>query len=415
MNDYNVKDIDLADEGEKKVEWVEDHMPVLMEIRNQFRQEKPLEGTTIGICLHVTKETAALVRTLETGGAQVAITSCNPLSTQDDVAAFLARKGTNVYAWRGESEDEYYENIDKVLDSEPNITLDDGADLVSQIHSERPELIENIVGGQEETTTGVVRLKNMHKDGALKYPIIAVNNAKTKHFFDNRYGTGQSTIDGIIRATNILFAGKTVVVAGYGFCGRGIAMRAEGMGAKVIVTEVSPVKALEAKMDGFEVMPMKEAAKMGDIFVTATGDKDVITKEYFKLMKDGAILANSGHFNVEVKVSDLEKLASRKEKIKEDVEKYELEDKSLYLLGEGRLINLVAAEGHPPEVMDMSFANQALCAKYFLENKMETKIHTVPEEIDSRVAQLKLETMGVDIDDLTPEQEEYLDSWDQGT
>lgn len=415
MSDYKVKNINLSDEGKREVEWAEDHMPVLVKIRKQFRKGKPLEGSTIGICLHVTKETAALVRTLEAGGAKVAIASCNPLSTQDDVAAFLAKEGINVYAWRGESEDEYYENIKKVMDFEPEVTLDDGADLVSQIHSERPELLDNIRGGQEETTTGVVRLKNMHDDGALKYPIIAVNDAKTKHLFDNRYGTGQSTIDGIIRATNILFAGKTVTVAGYGFCGRGIAKRAKGMGANVIVTEVSPVKALEASMEGFRVMPMQEAAKRGDVFITATGDKDVIKKEHFKLMKDGAILANSGHFNVEINISELEEIATDKKKIKEDVEKYELENKALYLLGEGRLVNLVAAEGHPPEVMDMSFANQALSAKYLLENEVEVDVHDLPEEIDKKVARLKLDAMNTQIDELTSEQEEYLESWETGT
>lgn len=415
MAEHEVKDIELAEEGKKKVEWAEKHMPVLMEIKNQFERNRPLEGTTIGICLHVTKETAALVRTLEAGGARVAIASCNPLSTQDDVAAFLAESGINVFAWRGESEEEYYENIDRVLSFEPNITLDDGADLISKIHSEREELLDEIEGGQEETTTGVTRLKNMERDGALKYPVIAVNNAQTKRFFDNRYGTGQSTIDGIMRATNVLFAGKTVVVSGYGFCGKGISKRAEGMGAKVIVTEVSPVKALEAAMDGFEVMPMDEAAGRGEIFITATGDKNVIRKKHFEEMKDGAILANSGHFNVEINIPELEEMSVEVEKIRENVEKYDLGKKSLYLLAEGRLVNLAAAEGHPSEVMDMSFANQVLSVKYLLENEVETKVHEVPEEVDEKVAELKLKTMDIEVDELTPEQREYLESWKSGT
>lgn len=415
MAEHEVKDVELAEEGKKKMEWAEKHMPVLMEIKDQFERNRPLEGTTIGICLHVTKETAALVRTLEAGGAQVAIASCNPLSTQDDVAAFLAESGINVFAWRGESEEEYYENIKKVLSFEPNITLDDGADLISKIHSERKELLDEIEGGQEETTTGVTRLKNMERDGALKYPVIAVNNAQTKRFFDNRYGTGQSTIDGIMRATNVLFAGKTAIVSGYGFCGKGISKRAEGMGAKVIVTEVSPVKALEAVMDGFEVMTMDEAAGKGDVFITATGNKNVIREKHFEEMKDGAILANSGHFNVEINIPELEEMSVEVKEIRENVEKYDLGEKSLYLLAEGRLVNLAAGEGHPSEVMDMSFANQALSTKYLLENEVETKVHEVPEEVDERVAELKLKTMGIEIDELTPEQKEYLESWESGT
>jgi len=412
---YDVKDINLADKGRLKIEWAEAHMPVLMEIRREFERTKPLKNVRIGFALHVTKETGVLVKTLIAGGARVAISGCNPLSTQDDVAAALARDGIRVYAWRGESRDEYYQNINKVLDFEPEITIDDGGDLVFTIHKERQELIENIRGGCEETTTGIIRLRAMDKDRALKYPVMDVNDARTKHFFDNRYGTGQSTIDGILRATNVLIAGKNFVVAGYGFCGRGIALRARGMGANVIVTEVNPTRALEAVMDGFRVMPLREAARIGDIFVTATGDIDVLRKEHFELMKNNAILANSGHFNVEINIPELEELSVEKRKIRENVEKYKLKNgRSLYLLAEGRLVNL-AAEGHPSEVMDMSFANQALAVKYLLENRLEPGVYKIPDEIDDRIAVLKLKTMNIEIDQLTDRQRKYLESWSEGT
>jgi len=413
---YDVKDINLADKGRLKIEWAEAHMPVLMEIRREFERTKPLKNVRIGFALHVTKETGVLVKTLIAGGARVAISGCNPLSTQDDVAAALARDGIRVYAWRGESRDEYYQNINKVLDFEPEITIDDGGDLVFTIHKERQELIENIRGGCEETTTGIIRLRAMDKDRALKYPVMDVNDARTKHFFDNRYGTGQSTIDGILRATNVLIAGKNFVVAGYGFCGRGIALRARGMGANVIVTEVNPTRALEAVMDGFRVMPLREAARIGDIFVTATGDIDVLRKEHFELMKNNAILANSGHFNVEINITELEGLSIEKRKIRENVEKYKLKNgRSLYLLAEGRLVNLAAAEGHPSEVMDMSFANQALAVKYLLENRLEPGVYKIPDEIDDRIAILKLRTMNIEIDQLTDRQRKYLESWSEGT
>jgi len=413
---YDVKDINLADKGRLKIEWAEAHMPVLMEIRREFERTKPLKNVRIGFALHVTKETGVLVKTLIAGGARVAISGCNPLSTQDDVAAALARDGIRVYAWRGESRDEYYQNINKVLDFEPEITIDDGGDLVFTIHKERQELIENIRGGCEETTTGIIRLRAMDKDRALKYPVMDVNDARTKHFFDNRYGTGQSTIDGILRATNVLIAGKNFVVAGYGFCGRGIALRARGMGANVIVTEVNPTRALEAVMDGFRVMPLREAARIGDIFVTATGDIDVLRKEHFELMKNNAILANSGHFNVEINIPELEELSVEKRKIRENVEKYKLKNgRSLYLLAEGRLVNLAAAEGHPSEVMDMSFANQALAVKYLLENRLEPGVYKIPDEIDDRIAILKLRTMNIEIDQLTDRQRKYLESWSEGT
>ncbi|HDH41564.1 MAG TPA: adenosylhomocysteinase [Candidatus Altiarchaeales archaeon] len=413
---YDVKDINLADKGRLKIEWAEAHMPVLMEIRREFERTKPLKNVRIGFALHVTKETGVLVKTLIAGGARVAISGCNPLSTQDDVAAALARDGIRVYAWRGESRDEYYQNINKVLDFEPEITIDDGGDLVFTIHKERQELIENIRGGCEETTTGIIRLRAMDKDRALKYPVMDVNDARTKHFFDNRYGTGQSTIDGILRATNVLIAGKNFVVAGYGFCGKGISLRARGMGANVIVTEVNPTRALEAVMDGFRVMPLREAARIGDIFVTATGDIDVLRKEHFELMKNNAILANSGHFNVEINITELEGLSIEKRKIRENVEKYKLKNgRSLYLLAEGRLVNLAAAEGHPSEVMDMSFANQALAVKYLLENRLEPGVYKIPDEIDDRIAILKLRTMNIEIDQLTDRQRKYLESWSEGT
>jgi adenosylhomocysteinase len=413
---HKVKDIGLANDGKLKIEWAEDHMPVLMEIRKNFEKTKPLKGIRVGFALHVTKETAVLVRTLLAGGAKISITGCNPLSTQDDVAAALAKDGVEVYAWRGESREEYYENINRVLDFAPQVTIDDGGDLVFTIHKERKNLIKDIRGGCEETTTGIIRLLAMEKDRALKYPVMDVNNAKTKHFFDNRYGTGQSTIDGILRATNVLLAGKAFVVAGYGFCGRGVAARAHGMGASVIVVETDPTRALEAVMDGFRVMPLSEAAKVGDIFLTVTGNTNIIGKEHFRLMKDGAILANSGHFNVEINIPELDGLAKKKTRIRENVEKYTMANgRSLYLLAEGRLVNLAAAEGHPSEVMDMSFANQALAVKYLLENKLSAGLYRIPKDIDERIASLKLKTMGIEIDRLTTEQKKYLESWDEGT
>lgn len=415
---YKIKDINLADAGKKRIQWAEDHMPVLMKIREEFEKEKPLEGLTIGFALHVTKETAVLVRTLIAGGAKVAIAGCNPLSTQDDVAAELAKEGVDVFAWRGLTTEEYYACINDVLNVNPDITIDDGCDLVTTVHTKRKDLLKKIKGGCEETTTGIIRLRAMERDNALKYPIIAVNNAQTKHFFDNRYGTGQSTIDGILRATSVLIAGKNFVVSGYGWCGRGVANRARGMGANVIITEVDPIKALEAVMDGFRVMKMEDAAKEGDIFVTVTGNKNVIRKEHIEKMKNFAILANSGHFNLEISIPDLEELSVKKEKIRDNVEKYYLKNgKKIYLLSEGRLVNLAAAEGHPSEVMDMSFANQALCVKYIAENyeNLQPKVYDVPREIDEKVAKLKLKTMNIEIDELTEEQKRYLSSWEEGT
>lgn len=416
--DYKVKNIKLAEKGKLKIQWSEDHMPVLMKIRKEFEKNKPFKGLTIGCCLHVTKETAVLVKTLEAGGSKVGLCQSNPLSTQDDVAAALAEEGIATYAWRGCNNEEYYWCLNKVLDLKPNITIDDGADLISTIHSKRQELIDGVYAGQEETTTGVIRLRAMEKDHALKYPIIAVNDTPTKHMFDNYYGTGQSTIDGILRSTNIMFAGRTVVVGGYGYCGSGIALRAKGMGANVIVTEVDSLRALKAVMDGYQVMPMEEAAKVGDIFVSSTGDKDIVTEEHFNLMKNGAIVTNSGHFNVEVDVKALEKMAKSKKTIRENTVEYTLEDgKKIYLLADGRLVNLAGAEGHPCEVMDMSFANHALCAEYVVKNhkKLENKVYDVPREIDQRISKLKLESMGVEIDKLTKEQEKYLNSWKEGT
>ncbi len=415
---YRIKDPSLAGEGWLKIEWAEAHMPVLMRIRDEFKVEKPLAGIKVSAVLHVTKETAALVRTLRDGGAEVWLAGSNPLSTQDDVAAALAEDGIRVYAWRGQSPEEYYECISRVASASPNVVLDDGADLHAYLHSRAADIGKNVWGGTEETTTGVIRLRALEREGKLLYPVIAVNDSLTKFLFDNRYGTGQSTIDGILRATNVLIAGKVFVVAGYGWVGRGIAMRARGMGARVIVTEVNPVRALEALMDGFEVMPMYEAAKVGDIFVTATGDKDVIRGEHLKLMKDGAILANAGHFNVEINVSDLEKLAIRKRVIRRDVTEYTLGNgRRIYLLAEGRLVNLVAAEGHPSEVMDMSFANQAYAVKYIVEHRgeLKRKVHTLPREIDYAIASHKLSAMGVKIDELTEEQRQYLSSWKLGT
>lgn len=416
---YAVKEESLAPQGKLKIEWAERQMPVISLIRHQFEKEKPLKGLTIGACLHVTSETANLMRTLQAGGAKTALCASNPLSTQDDVAASLVKDyNISVFAIRGEDNKTYYEHVHQVLDFSPRITMDDGGDLVSVLHSDRTELLDNVIAGTEETTTGVIRFKNMEREGALHYPIIAVNDAQTKHFFDNRYGTGQSSLDGILRATNVLIAGKKFVVAGYGWCGRGVAMRARGMGANVIVTEVDPVRALEAVMDGFSVMPMTDAAQIGDIFITATGDTKVIRKEHMNAMKDGAILCNTGHFNVEVDIPALEKLSTEKRVLRENLEEYSLKDgRKVYLLGEGRLVNLACAEGHPSIVMDMSFANQALAAQYIKENgdTLEPKVYTVPLEIDTKIAALKLESMGVTIDTLTEEQEKYLKSWKAGT
>ncbi|MCQ5340097.1 MAG: adenosylhomocysteinase [Candidatus Methanomethylicia archaeon] len=415
--EYIVKDIKLAEKGKKSIEWAENHMPVLMEIRKRFQEEKPLKDIKIGACLHVTKETAVLIRTLKAGGADITLTASNPLSTQDDVAAALASEGIRVYAIKGETREDYYKFIEMVLKNEPIITIDDGADLVTTLHKGKGN-INIVIGGTEETTTGVLRLKAMADKKLLKYPIIAVNNAETKWDFDNIYGTGQSTIDGILRATNILIAGKKFVVAGYGHCGKGIAIRAKGMGARVIVTEVDPIKALKAVMDGFDVMPMREAAKHGDIFVTATGNKNVIRKEHIELMKNGAILANAGHFNVEIDINALEEMKEEKRRINDFTDEYILNDgRKIYLLAEGRLVNLVAAEGHPSEVMDMSFSNQALCIEYIVKNyhKLEPKVYDVPREIDEEIARLKLKKMGIEIDTMTEEQINYIKTWWEGT
>jgi len=417
MEDYQVKDIKLAPQGHLQIEWAAKHMPVLNIIKQRFEKEKPLEGQTLAACLHVTKETAVLIKVLIAGGAKVALCGSNPLSTQDDVAAALADSGVHVYAWRGQNTEDYYKCIENVLEYKPTITMDDGADVVGMIHSKRTDLIENIKGGTEETTTGVVRLKAMEQDGSLKYPIIAVNEALTKYLFDNRYGTGQSTIDGILRATSVLLAGKNFVVGGYGWCSRGIAMRAQGLGANVIVTEVQPTRALEAVMNGFRVMTMAEAAPIGDIFVTATGDINVIRKEHFEKMKDGAIMCNSGHFNVEINNPDLESISKSKRTMRPNMDEYTTHDnRHLYLLGEGRLVNLAAAEGHPSEVMDMSFANQALCSEFVAKSeKLETKVYVVPKDIDEKIAELKLQSMGIAIDVLTEEQKRYLSTWEMGT
>ncbi len=417
MQEFQVKDKSLASQGHLQIEWAAKHMPVLTIIKTRFEKEKPLKGQTIAACLHVTKETAVLIKVLIAGGANVALCGSNPLSTQDDVAAALAESGVHVFAWRGQNTEDYYKCIDKVLDFKPTITMDDGADVIGMIHSKRKSQIKDIKGGTEETTTGVVRLKAMEQDGSLKYPIIAVNDAYTKYLFDNRYGTGQSTIDGIMRATSVLLAGKNFVVGGYGWCSRGIAMRARGLGANVIVTEVQPTRALEAVMDGYRVMPMAEAATIGDIFVTATGDISVIRKEHFQKMKDGTIMCNSGHFNVEINIPDLESLTKAKRTMRPNMDEYTLKDgRHLYLLAEGRLVNLAAAEGHPSEVMDMSFANQAMCSEYIAKTpKLQTKVYTVPKDIDEKVAELKLKSMGVNIDELTAEQKKYLSTWEMGT
>lgn len=416
--EHHVKDMGLVKKGRQRIEWADAEMPVLAKIRSRFNHERPLHGLRIAACLHVTTETANLMRTLVAGGAQVRVCASNPLSTQDDVAAALVEEQIAVFAIKGEDRDTYYRHINQALDFKPHVTMDDGADLVSTIHSDRTELLKEIVAGTEETTTGVIRLRAMAKDRALKYPIMAVNDAKTKHLFDNRYGTGQSTIDGLLRATNLLLAGKTMVVCGYGSCGRGLAMRARGMGAQVVVTEVSPLHALEATMEGYMVMPMAEAAKVGDIFITVTGNRSVLRKEHFEAMKDGAVLGNSGHFNVEIDIPALSDMASSTREMREFVQEYRMADgRRLYLLAEGRLLNLAAAEGHPAAVMDMSFANQALVAEYLAKSgrSLEPNVYTVPSDIDQTVARLKLEAMGVGIDELTPEQKKYLQSWEEGT
>jgi adenosylhomocysteinase len=416
---YDVKDIQLADKGALRVEWARRDMPVLNAIRERFQREQPLKGLRLAACLHVTTETAVLAATLKAGGARVHLCASNPLSTQDDVAAHLAKhEGIPTFAIKGEDGDTYYRHIHQALEIKPQVTMDDGADLVFTLHSKRVELLPEILGGTEETTTGVIRLKAMARDGVLRYPIIAVNDALTKYLFDNRYGTGQSTMDGILRATNRLMSGSIFVVAGYGWCGRGAAMRARGLGARVVVTEVNPLKALEALMDGYEVLPMAQAARIGDIFCTLTGDINVIREEHFREMKDGAILANSGHFNVEIDIPALERLATGKRPIRHAVEEYTLKNgKCLYLLAEGRLVNLASAEGHPSAVMDMSFANQSLAAEYISQHhhKFQKQVYPVPEEIDREIARLKLSAMQVKIDSLTPEQEKYLASYDLGT
>jgi len=416
---HDVKDLSLASEGVRRILWADRQMPVLTEIRERFEREQPLAGYRVSACLHVTTETANLMRTLKAGGADVVLCASNPLSTQDDVAAALVEEyGIPVFAIKGEDNDTYYSHIMAAVDHKPQLTMDDGADVISVLHSTRREQLDDIIAGMEETTTGVIRLKAMEADGALQFPVIAVNEARTKHFFDNRYGTGQSTIDGIIRATNVLLAGKRFVVAGYGWVGRGVAMRARGLGSHVIVTEVDPMRALEALMDGFEVMPMKEAAKVGDIFCTATGDKHVLAREHLASLKDGAIICNTGHFNVEIDIPALRELAVETREARNFVEEFKLEDgRRVFLLAEGRLVNISAAEGHPATVMDMSFANQALATEYAVKNasSLENKVYPVPTEIDEEIARLKLETMGVDIDKLTAEQEKYLASWDEGT
>ncbi|MCX7858338.1 MAG: adenosylhomocysteinase [Deltaproteobacteria bacterium] len=440
--DFHIKDLSLAEDGKEKIEWAERRMPVLGRIRERFRKEKPLSGVRIACCLHITTETANLARTLKEGGAQVVLCASNPLSTQDDVAASIVKHfDIPVFSIKGEDEDTYYTHIMKALSFFPNITMDDGADLVSSLHmiahkkfdilhrrlkewaeglkeKERRSLFENVIGGTEETTTGVIRLKSMEKNGILLFPIIAVNDAYTKHMFDNRYGTGQSTIDGILRATNILLSGSKVVVSGYGWCGKGVAMRAKGMGAHVIITEVDPIRALEAHLDGYEVMEMKKAARIGDVFITTTGDINVIRKEHFEVMKDGAIVGNSGHFNVEIDIGALEEMKTEKRKLRGHLEEYVLKDgRRIYLVGEGRLVNLACAEGHPSEVMDMSFSNQALCVEYMWKNgeKLEKKVYSVPKEIDEEIAYLKLSSYGIKIDKLTKEQKVYLSSWELGT
>jgi adenosylhomocysteinase len=420
MSSYDIKDKSLAEGGRRRIEWAEREMPVLRSILKRFEIEKPLKGIRLSACLHVTTETANLARTLAAGGADLVLTASNPLSTQDDVAAALVNiYEIPTYAIKGENNVTYYKHIGAALDHKPQMTMDDGADLVSTIHKDRRELLPGIIGGTEETTTGVIRLRAMAADGMLEFPVIAVNDAMTKHFFDNRYGTGQSTLDGIIRATNVLLAGKNFVICGYGWCGRGLASRARGMGSQVIVTEVDPLKALEAVMDGFQVMPMREAARVGDIFCTVTGDINVIDKHHFEIMKDGAIVANSGHFNVEINIPALEKMSiGEPNLVRPFVQQFVMKDgRKINLLGEGRLINLASAEGHPASVMDMSFANQALAAEYMVKNAMtlEKRVYSVPAEVDAEIARIKLAAMGIKIDQLTPEQIKYLNSWEEGT
>lgn len=417
--DYDVKDLSLADAGKARIEWADRDMPVLASIRERFAAEKPLDGMRVAACLHVTTETANLMRTLAAGGADIVLCASNPLSTQDDVAAALVQHyGIRTYSIKGEDTETYYAHVDAAIDHKPQITMDDGADVVGRIHAERPEALEGIIGGTEETTTGVIRLRAMSADGALKFPIISVNDADTKHLFDNRYGTGQSTLDGVIRATNRLLAGRTLVVSGYGWCGRGVAMRASGMGANVVVLEVDPLKALEAVMDGYRVMPAVEAAAIADVWITVTGDLNVIDGDAFDAMKDGAIIANSGHFNAEINIPVLREKAVSEREVRPLVEEFTMADgRVIYLLADGRLVNLACAEGHPANVMDMSFANQALSAEYMVKNaaSLEPGVYPVPTEIDAGIAKLKLETMGVKIDTLTPEQEKYLASWQEGT
>jgi len=407
---------ELIESGNMKMDWARNHMPVLAIIREKFEEEKPLKGLKVGMALHVEAKTAVLVETLAAGGAEVSITGCNPLSTQDDVALALnIRKNISCFARYGVGSQEYYEAIDRVLDSRPDITIDDGADLIFKLHKERTDLLPNILGGCEETTTGVHRLHAMEKEGALKMPVIAVNDAMTKYLFDNRYGTGQSAWDGINRTTNLLVAGKNVVVAGYGWCGRGVAMRAAGLGASVIVTEVDPIRALEARMDGYRVMKMSDAAKIGEIFVTTTGNRDILTAEHFKSMPDGAILANSGHFNVEIDMEALNSLAKTVRTVRNIIKEYDIGGKRINVIAEGRLVNLAAGDGHPAEVMDMSFANQALCVRYIAENKLPNGVHRVPQELDNYVARMKLESMGISIDELTEAQRSYMSGWECGT
>ncbi len=415
---YQVKNIKLAEQGRLKIAWAEREMPAVANIAKDFSRTRPFKNIRIAACLHITKETAVLLQALAAGGARIAACGSNPLSTQDDVAAALAAAGVNIFAWKGQSNKDYYRCLNTALDCEPLLTIDDGADLVSLIHSKRKELLRTVWAGQEETTTGVLRLKAMAKDGALKYPVVAVNDTPTKRMFDNYYGTGQSTVDALMRVANILLAGKVVVVAGYGYCGKGIALRARGLGARVLVTEVGSLPALQAAMDGFEVMPMPAAAKLGDVFLTATGNRDVIAKDQVKLMKDGAILGNSGHFNVEINLADLQRAAKAKRVMREGLEEFTFADgRRIYLIAEGRLMNLAAAEGHPSAVMDMSFAGQALTCQWLAKNhnKLEAEVYDVPAEIDEKVSRLKLESLGVKIDKLTPEQKKYLSSWQEGT
>ena len=415
---YNVKDISLAPEGKKKIEWVQRHMPVLEHIKKDFQLEKPFKGITIASCLHLEPKTINLGLTLLAGGAEVAMTGCNPLSTQDDATAAGASLGLNMYGWRGETNEEYYENINKVLDHEPDILIDDGADMIFLVHRERRELMDKIVGACEETTTGIHRLKSMHRDKALEFPVMAVNDSYMKYLFDNRYGTGQSTFDSIMGSTNVLIAGKTIVVCGYGWCGRGVAMRAAGLGANVIVTEIDPIRALEARMDGYRVMKIREAVKEADMLITVTGNIDVVSGDDFKYMKDGCILANSGHFNVEINKQDIESMSKATKMLKPDIEEFVMVDgRRIYLLADGRLVNLAGerGQGHPAEIMDMSFAMQALSAKYLLNNKLDVGVYKTPDETDLSVAELKLKAMGIDIDNLSHKQADYLEDWEEGT